>query len=214
MGPGSRSRSSTLNSPFPHADAAQLLGDRSGEDGRHLLPCGAKRVGQPSPPLLRRDQCRGRGRRRIEAALERRQLLAGGRRTGEKVVVVRSAEPAAGVGDPLELSLHVLEPVRLGLERGEEAAEVGAHLAQAQPELPQLLAGGPELRRQALERCECALRAGGEAGRSLAVVRRDRLDRACCTVGELGHVPQPLALVAQRLLAFGLERLRRLHERA
>src|SRR5215207_8229 len=148
------------------------------------------------------------------AVVERRQLLAGGRRTSEQLLVIGGAEAAAGVGDPLELSFDLLQPVRLGLEGRKEAAEIGADLAQAHVELPQLLARSGELRSEAFERRERTLRGGREPGRSLALVRRDCLHRARGALGELGHMPQPLARVSQRLLASRLERLGRLYERA
>ena len=107
----------------------------------------------------------------------------------------------------------MLEPVGLRLERGEEGAEVGADLAQPQLEVAQLLAGRCELRCEPLERGQRALGGGREPGRALPLVRRERLGGAGGSLGELGDVPQPLALVAQRLLAAGLEALRRLDER-
>ena len=56
----------------------------------------------------------------------------------------------------------MLDAVRLGLERGEEAAQVGAELAQPQLELTQLLARARELGREPLERRERALGGGGQ----------------------------------------------------
>ena len=131
----------------------------------------------------------------------------------EQVVVVGGAEAAARVRDPLQLALDVLEPVGLGLERGEEGAQVGADLAQAQLEVAQLLAGSRELGREPLERRQRALGGGREPGRALALVGRERLGGPGRALGELGDVAQPLALVAQRLLAALLEALGRLGER-
>ena len=69
----------------------------------------------------------------------------------------------------------MLEPVRLGLQRGEERAQVGADLAQPQLDVAQLLTRTGELGREPLERGERALGGGREPGRALALVRRDRL---------------------------------------
>ena len=71
----------------------------------------------------------------------------------------------------LELAFDLLEPPGLGLERGEERAQVGRGLAQLQLGLPQRLARGCELGREPLERRDGALGERDEVGRALALVR-------------------------------------------
>ncbi len=197
-----------------HADAAELLGHRFREWTCCCLARLAQRVRELARPGLGRRERLGRCCGGVEPLVERRQLRAGGLGTGEQLVVVGGAEPAACVRDLLQLALDVLEPVGLGLERREEAAQVRAHLAQPQLEVAQLLACARELRREPLDRCERVLGCGGEPGRSLALLGRKRLGCARRSLGELGDVAQPLALVAERLLASGLEPVRRLDEGA
>ena len=163
-------------------------------------------------PRLRGSQGLLRRCGRVEALLERRQLLTGGVRAREQVVVVGGAEAAAGVADPLQLSLHVLDAVGLGLERGQEPTQVGAELAQPQLEIPQLLACAGELGCKPLERCERALGGGGEAGRAVALLGRKRLGRGLSSLGQLGDVAEPLPLGSERVLGPGLEALGRLDE--
>ena len=77
----------------------------------------------------------------------------------------------------LELLLDLLDAIRIGLERDEEAAQVGSHLVQPQREIAELVARARELRRQPLERGDRALGGAGERRRALAVLGRERLRR-------------------------------------
>ena len=213
VGPGSRSRSSTRNSPSPMPTPRSSSATASANASTEARLAFAEIGSELARPRLRRGQ-RLRGRRSgVETTLERRQLVAGGRRPRQQVVVVGGAEAPPRVRDPLQLPLDVLEPVGLGLQRGEERAQVGADLAQAQLDVAQLLTGTRELGREPLERGERALGGGREPGRALALVRRDRLGGSGRSFGELGDVAQPLTLVPERLLAARLEALRRLDER-
>ena len=113
-----------------------------------------------------------------------------------------------------KLRVHIQGNIHAGEVEGKEAAQVGAHLAQPQLEVAQLLARPRELGGEPLERCERVLGRGGEADCSLALLRRKRLGCARRSLGELGDVAQPPALVAEHLLASRLEPVRRLDEGA
>ena len=91
--------------------------------------------------------------------------------------------------------------------------QVGRDLAQPQLGVAQLVAGALELRRQPLQRRDRPLGEPDEPGGSLAVVGRERVRGRGGALGELGDVAEPLALVAQRLLAAGLHPLGVLDER-
>ncbi len=170
-----------------HADATQLVGHRGGERLGRLLPGGPKPRGELLGLRLGGREGFLRCGGRVETALERGQLLARRGGTRKQVLVVRRAEAAAGVADPLQLSFDVLDAVGLGLQRREEAAEVGAELAQPQLEVSQLLARPRELGCEALERGERALGGGGEPRGPLTFVRRERLG---CTGGALCKLGQ------------------------
>ena len=60
-------------------------------------------------------------------------------------------------------------------ERVEKRAKVGRGLAQAKLDVAELVAGARELGSKRLERCDGALGEPGQAGRSFAVLRRERL---------------------------------------
>ena len=178
----------------------------------------ASRVARSSAASCSRRRLRGREcccRRLggVEPAREGLELLAGCGGTLEQVVVVGRAEPAAGVGDPLEIAFDLLDAIRLRLERSEEAAQVGAELAQPQLDVTKLLARAGQLRREPFERRERTLGGRGECSSAVSVVGRQRLGRPLCSLGELGEVTKPLSLGAERLLPSGLEALRRLGER-
>ena len=117
-----------------------------------------------------------------------------------------------GVGDAIELRFELLEPSGLRLERGQEAAQLTRRLPQAQLGVPQLVAGTRELRRQRLDRRKRALCVCNEPGRTVALVGSERVGRCRGSFCELGDVPKPLALCAQRLLRVGLEARRVFHE--
>ena len=108
-----------------------------------------------------------------------------------------------GGGGPrsVQLGLDLLEPPRLGLERGQKRAQVRGGLAQLQLGLAQRLAGRRELGREALDRRDRALGRRDEVGRALAVLRRERAGSRCRRLRELRDVPQPLPLRPQLVLA-------------
>ena len=196
--------------PTPRSSSATAAANGSAAASRVARRVAASRSERR---LGRREGFRS-GRGRVEPARERLELLAGCGRASEQVVVVGRAEPAARIGDPLELALDLLDPVRLGFERGEEPAQVGAQLPEPQLDVAELLARAGQLRCEPLERCQRAL--GGRRQRSgpLAVLGRERLGRPLCSVGELGHVAKPLPLRPECVLPAGLEALRRLDERS
>ncbi len=107
----------------------------------------------------------------------------------------------------------MLHPVRLRLERGEKAAQIGAELAEAQLDVAQLLACAGQLRRQSFERRERALGGCRERCGAVALLGRERLGRALGTVRELGDMAKPLPLGPQRVLPARLEAFRHLDER-
>ena len=65
-----------------------------------------------------------RGGERVDAVVERLELGARLGRAREQLLERRAAEAPLRLGDPVELRLDLLEPVRLGLERGEERAQL------------------------------------------------------------------------------------------
>ena len=148
------------------------------------------------------------------AVVERGQLAARVLGTLEQLVVGRDAVAALRVGDAVELGLHRLDTVGLGLERGEEAVQVGRRLAQLELRRAQRLARRGKLRREPFERRDGALGSGDEIGSAVAVVGRERRDGRCGAGGELGDVAEPLAVGAQLVLGAGLEALGVGHERA
>ena len=92
----------------------------------------------------------------------------------EKLLVRRRSEAAPEIGDRLQALLHDVERAGLGLERRDEAVELGADLVQPDDEVSELLCARAELGRDPLERSERALGERGERGRTVALVGRDR----------------------------------------
>jgi len=112
-----------------HADSLEL-----GRDGRRerlgsglpRLPHGESQLFDP--PLRDLDRL-GRGRDGIGPVIQRIEL---GLRLGgppKQLLVRRAAKTPLRLGNPVELGLDLLEPIRLGVERGEKAAELGRGLA-------------------------------------------------------------------------------------
>ena len=144
---------------------------------------------------------RGGGSRcRVDALVERRQLLARLGRARQQLLVARGTEAALRLRDAVEAGLKLFEPPRLGLERRKERAQLGRGLAQAELDVAQLVAGTLELRRQPLERSDGPLGDRDQTGRALSVLRCERLRRRRRSLRKLGDVPQPLAVAAQPLL--------------
>src|SRR2546428_6175045 len=92
--------------------------------------------------------------------------------------------------------------------------QVRSRLAQAELHVAELVAGTLKLGRETLERRDRALCDRNEAGRSIAVLRRQGGRGRGRRLGELGHVPEALALRAQPLLAVRLHSFRVLGESA
>ena len=190
-----------------HADAAQLLRDRRGERGRGRL-AGRRAARRPArSPASRRQRApprqpppdRGRPRARRAPRAPRRRARAGRRsrpqRKRRRASAIRSSSPST-----------CSRRSGLGLERGEEARAGRSR---------------PRRRRSSRSRSSSPARASSGASRSsgasarsaaaaspvraLALVGRERLRGAGRSLCELGDVAQPLALVAQLLLAAGLE---------
>ena len=111
------------------------------------------------------------------------------------------------VGEPVERRLELIEPARLRLERGKEGMEVRGRLAQAQLHVPELVAGALELGRETLERRHGPLGDRGEPCGSRSVVRSQCGRGGGRRLGELGNVPEPLALGAQPHLVVRLHSL-------
>ena len=125
VGPGSRSRSSTAELALPHADAAQLLGDRlleRAERARHARP--GARTASSTGLRLRGGELLGGGAGRVVACLDRLQLAPGLGGAREQLLVARAVEAALRVGDPVEARLDLLEPARARprARRGRRAA--------------------------------------------------------------------------------------------
>ena len=151
---------------------------------------------------------------RIGPVLERGQLGSSIRRSGKQLLVGLGPEPALRVRDPLELGLDLLQPVRLRLERIEEAAKLERRLPESNLDVAQLAGRGGELRRDLPGRGQRAFRTAYERRRAVALVRCQRGKCVVRSFGELGHVAQPLPLRAKRVLRARLEAFGVLHERA
>ena len=157
-----------------HADIAELGGDGVGEGRRGGVALGAELEDEVVDTFL---GCRELARAASAGSMPSSSAASSARavrRSGEQLLVRLAAEAALRLGDPVELGLELLEPPRLGLERREERAEVGRRLAQAQLDVPQLVAGGLQLRGDVLERRDRSL---GEADEARSRPRR-RQERA------------------------------------
>src|SRR6185312_6508857 len=87
----------------------------------------------------------------------------------------------------------------------EKAAEVEDRLRQPEVDVSQLGRRSRELRRHLPGRGQRALRTAYERSCALAVLRRKHGDSLVRSFGEPGHVAQPLALGAKRVLRARLE---------
>src|SRR5581483_9664215 len=96
------------------------------------------------------------GAKRVCPALDCGQLLACLGGPGEQLLVGRAPEAALRFCDAVELALDVLEPVRLGLERREEGAQLRRGLAKPKLDVSQLVAGSLELAGEMLQRSDGA----------------------------------------------------------
>ena len=211
-----RSASATLGAelPLPQPDPVELRRHGLGERLGRCFPRRTQFRGEIVHPRFRRGQLPGCRRRRVDALLDRGQLRARRPCALEQLGVGVAAEAPSEIGQPLELALHVLEPVGLGLEREQERLQLARRLAQAQLDIAQLASCARELRRQVLERRDGALRGGGQAGGAASLLGGKRLGRLGRALRELGHVPQSLALLEQRGLRLGLQPVGVLGERA
>ena len=200
VAPGSRSRELADELALAHADVVQLGRDGVGERGRRGVPLGSQLDARARDARLapRPAACRGRraGSTPSSSAVELGARLGGAR---EQLLVGLAAEAALGVGDPVERALELLEPARLGLERGEERVQL------ATPSR-----AGAARRRGARRRRAAssgASRSSGATARSASATRPaapspssgvERRGRGGRGLRELGDVAQPLALGAQR----------------
>ena len=180
------------------ADALELLRQRP----LRRAPLRSRRaarssVGELVDPASRLGERFGRSGRGIVPPSSASSSALASRRAAKELLVALAAEPAPRLGDPVELGLDLLEPVGLGLERGEKGAELGGCLAQPQLDVAQLVPGTLELGGEPLERRDRPLGQSDEARRALALLRRQRLAGRSDALRELGHVAQALALVAQ-----------------
>ena len=105
------------------------------------------------------------------------QLGAGLLRPGQQLLERRAAEPALGLRDPVEARLDLFQPVRLGLERLEERAQLQRRLAEPDLDVTQLAACTRQLGSDLLDRTERALGQRRKAGGPLAFVGRQRRGR-------------------------------------
>ena len=170
---------------------------RAARRGTRPPPCRAP-AARPRPPARTRSACARRSSRSASAsasmrasprrppparpprpgrARRQRRRAPRARRRGalEQLVVRRRAEPALEIGDPLEPPSTSSSERRVGLERGEEAVQVAADLAQPKGDVAELAGGRAELRREPLERRERPLGTCRERCRAVAVLGRDRL---------------------------------------
>ena len=108
----------------------------------------------------------------------------------------------------------MLQPVGLGLERGEEGAELQGRLPKSQLDIAQLVPGSLQLGGEVLERSDRPLRDRDETGRSFGVLGCEGFARCCDAGRELGHMSKALALLPQGFFGAAVELFRVLDERA
>ena len=118
-------------------DAVQLGFDR----GRERLRCARRFFESRSASFFVRFSASASAAlaaaSRIGAVLERSQLGAGFGRPREQLRVGLAPESPLGVGDPLELGLHLLQPVGLRLERVEKPPQLERRLGSAGARCPE-----------------------------------------------------------------------------
>ncbi len=203
VGPGSRPVQVDPELAVAETDSGQLRRDRRRE--RLGGPsAGVVQLGVAAPHLgLCSLERRLRRLDRILAVLEGDQLLPGRRGPLQQLGEGLRAIAPPQLGQAVELRLDLLEPTRIGLDRGEEAAQLRCGLAQLQLCLPERVPDARELGSEPLERCDCSLGRRHEVGRTVAVVGRERCGRARCSLHELGHVPVSFTLGAQIVFVLG-----------
>src|SRR5207249_10854031 len=104
--------------PLPHPDPPELAGAGGREGLAGAPPRHAKLVRELADACLRALEGICGRRRGVGARVERLELRARLRCALEQLIVVATTEAALRVRDPLELRLDLLEPGRIGLERG------------------------------------------------------------------------------------------------
>ena len=121
------------------------------------------------------------------------QLALGRRGELEQLVVGGRGKATLEIGDRLQSLLDALELARPGVDRRDEAMEIGADLAEPHRQIAELLDTRAELGREALERRERTLGSRGERGRAVALVGSDRRGGGVRRFRELLDMPQSLA---------------------
>ena len=194
-----------LELAVPHPEPLQLGCHRLAERRAGGVSRLRQPVGQLGRPTLRFRERLVRGGERVDPRLVRIELRARGLGAGQKLLVAGGAEAAAGVRDPFELTLDLLEPARLGLERGEEAAKSRGDVLQPLLDVSEIHVLGLELGREVRDRHERIRRLGEPVERAgVSVLGGERLRGRGHCLGELRHVPEALALRTQRV--FGVRR--------
>ena len=196
VAPMSRSRTSQVNSPSPMPTSCNSTATATANPGAAVARLVAQLECERVHARLGRLDRGGGSRCRVDALVERRQLLARLGRARQQLVVARDAEAALRLRDAVEACLQLFQPSRLGLERRKERAQLGRGLAQAELDVAQLVAGALELGRQPLERSDGPLGDRDQTGRALSLLGCQRFRRRGRSLGELGDVPQPLAVAA------------------
>src|SRR5439155_11001297 len=116
-----------------------------------------------------------------------------------QLLVIATGKAALRVRDPFELRLDLLEPRRIGLERGEEGPQRARRLAEPKLRVAKLRRCLSELRREPFDRGKHAFGGGDEPRGALALLGRERLRRGRRGSDQLAHAQQPLALGAESL---------------
>jgi hypothetical protein len=142
---------------------------------------------------------------RIGPALASRKLVASLDRASQELGVGLAPKTALRIGDPLEPGLDLFEPVRLCVERVQEASKLERRFPQAQLGVAQVARGAAELGRDLADTRQGTLRPAHERRGALAVLGCQRVRRLGSGLRELGHMPEPLALSPERVLAVRLE---------
>ena len=196
-----------------HADATELGGDCRGERLGRSGAGGAQPLGELVDCRLGGGERSRGGLHRVQPVGQRAELRLGRLRASQQLLVRAGPEAPLRVGDSLELLLDLLDAIWIGLERDEEAAQVGSHLVEPQGQIAELVSRARELRRQTLERGDRTLGGACERCRSFAVLGRDRLRRSHCRLDELGEMAQAISFGAKRFLRLRLKAVGRLDER-
>ena len=196
-----------------HPELAELLGDRLGEPLDVRTSHRPELLGESADTGLRCRNSVRSSRDRVLSCSRLLELTSGVGRSLEELAERRRRETALQLGDPSEAALDLFEGAWFRLQRREEAVQVASDLTETNGDVAKLGSCFSELRRDALERRQRALRARRERGRAVPFVGRDRLGSGHGDLLQLRRMTKSLALHLERVLVPRLESFGVLDER-